>query len=145
MHTLRIRTACALLLALPLLGSGVNAVVEFAPLPVGTGHVGEELFALLDSSGLAPWLALGHVVLGVLLLIPRWRFAAGLLQLPVTLGIVVFNLVLFPPGIPLALMMLVLNLGVLADRRRLGLLLMPVLAPPPHAAAPPLTPTERAH
>jgi hypothetical protein len=68
------------------------------------------------------WLATGHALLGMLLLLPRTRFAAGMLQLPVTLGIVAFNLTMFPAGVALALGMLAVNLAVVlrpADLHRL--------------------------
>jgi len=71
------------------------------------------------------WLAAGHLLLGILLLVPRTRFAAGLMQLPVTLGIVVFNVTMFPRGIALAIGMLVVNLGVVLNPRDLRRLLAP--------------------
>ena len=69
------------------------------------------------------WLAVGHLVLGVLLLVPRSRFAAGVMQLPITVGIVAFNVTMFPRGVPLAIAMLVVNLGVVLRRRDLQRLL----------------------
>lgn len=68
------------------------------------------------------WIALGHGAVGVSLLVPRLRLLAALLQLPVTLGIVAFNLTLYPPGVPLALAMLVANLILTLDPARLRLL-----------------------
>ena len=69
------------------------------------------------------WLAAGHLVIGLMLLVPRTRFAAGVLQLPITVGIVAFNVTMFPHGVPLAIGMLAVNLGVVADRSRIERLL----------------------
>ena len=115
----RLQVTSAYLLALPLLGSGINLLFGLVDPVTGTDYAGERMWNELRGSGLMPYLALGHFVIGMLLLLPRWRFVAGLLQLPVTLGIVAFNLILFPPGIPLALAMLVLNFALLADRHAL--------------------------
>ena len=71
------------------------------------------------------WLAVGHLVLGILLLVPRTRFAAGMMQLPITLGIVAFNVTMFPSGIALSIAMLVVNLGVVLAPRDLRRLLAP--------------------
>ncbi len=62
------------------------------------------------------WLAVGHLIVGALLLVPRTRFAAGLVQLPITIGIVAFNVTMFASGVPLALGMLLVNLGVVLHR-----------------------------
>jgi hypothetical protein len=71
------------------------------------------------------WLAVGHLLLGILLVVPRTRFAAGVMQLPITIGIVAFNVTMFPRGIPLAIAMLVVNVGVVMQPRDLRRLLAP--------------------
>jgi hypothetical protein len=41
------------------------------------------------------------------------------MQLPITIGIVAFNVTMFPQGIPLAVGMLVVNVGVVLQPRDL--------------------------
>ncbi|MFT4542860.1 MAG: hypothetical protein ACI835_005329 [Planctomycetota bacterium] len=120
----RFRILCAILLALPLIGSGGNFIFGFIDPPSGTGFRGEQILDAMRAGGLVQCLAIGHLVLGALLLLPRWRFAAGLLQLPLTCGIFAFNLTLFPPGVALASSMLVLNLFVVSDASRLRQLVL---------------------
>tara|TARA_R110002126_G_scaffold1402_8_gene7971 strand:+ start:1916 stop:2299 length:384 start_codon:yes stop_codon:yes gene_type:complete len=119
-----LRTFCALLLALPLLGSTANHFLDFARPPVD-GALGLEILESLREGGLMLWVALGHGLIGVLLLLPRSRFLAGLVQLPISLGIVAFNVTLYPPGIPLAIAMLALNLGLILDAERLQAVVQP--------------------
>ena len=64
------------------------------------------MWEIIRGDGLMDWLAAGHLVLAILLLVPRTRFAAGFAQLPITVGIVAFNVTMFPSGVPLALGML---------------------------------------
>jgi hypothetical protein len=47
------------------------------------------------------------------------------IQLPITIGIVAFNVTMFPRGIPLALGMLAVNLGVVVQPRDLRRLIAP--------------------
>jgi hypothetical protein len=83
------------------------------------------MWELIRDGGLMDWLAAGHLLLGILLLLPRTRFAAGVIQLPVTVGIVAFNASMYPRGVPLAIAMLVVNLGVVLNARDLRRLLAP--------------------
>ena len=106
------------MLAVPLLGSTVNHFFEFAR-PSAEGNAGLEMLESLRDSGLMLWVALGHGAIGCSLLVPRTRFLAALFQLPVSLGIVAFNLTFYPPGVPLALAMLAANLVLTLDPARL--------------------------
>lgn len=119
----RLQLICAWLLAVPLVGSTVNHLFAIVPPPMDDGTDGARMWELIRSGGLMDWLAAGHLVLGILLLVPRTRFAAALVQLPVTIGIVAFNVSMFPQGVPLALGMAAVNAGALADPRRWGSLL----------------------
>ena len=108
----RVQAACAVLLALPLIGSAANHAFKWVAPPMDDGSRGAQMWQLIRDGGLMDWLAVGHLVIGILLLVPRTRFAAGVMQLPITIGIVAFNVTGFPRGIPLAVAMLAVNLGV---------------------------------
>lgn len=123
------RQIAAILLSFPLLGSTLNHLFHFSEPPLDDGSRGAQMWEIIRDGGLMDWLAAGHLVLGLMLLAPRTRFAAGLLQLPITLGIVAFNVTMFPKGVPLAVAMLVLNLAVVADREAVSRLI------PPHPLA----------
>jgi hypothetical protein len=115
----------AVLLSVPLVGSAANHVFKWVKPPMDDGSRGAQMWELIREGGLMDWLAAGHLLLGILLLVPRTRFAAGVMQLPITAGIVAFNVTMFPRGIPLAIGMLVANLGVVLAPRDLRRLLGP--------------------
>ncbi len=118
----QVQTFSACLLAVPLIGSSVNHVFQVIEPPMNDGSQGARMWEIIRDGGLMNWLAVGHALIGLLLLVPRTRFAAGVLQLPITMGIVAFNVTMFPAGVALALAMIVVNLGVVlrgADLRRL--------------------------
>ena len=68
----------------------------------------------MRESDLMTWISLEHIVIGLLLLLPSTRFAAGVMHLVLSLGIVFFHVTLLPEGLGPAIGMLVLNLGVVA-------------------------------
>jgi len=121
----RLQTASAILLSMPLIGSAANHAFQWVKPPMSDGSRGAQMWELIRDGGLMDWLAVGHLLLGILLLVPRTRFAAGVMQLPITVGIVAFNVTMFPRGIALALGMLVVNLGVVLSPRDLRRLLAP--------------------
>ncbi len=125
MTTRTLQTVSALLLAVPLVGSAVNHVFQWFAPPASDGSRGAQMWQLIREGGLMDWLAVGHLALGIMLLIPRTRFAAGVVQLPITIGIVAFNVTMFPRGIPLAIGMLAVNLGVVVQPRDLRRLIAP--------------------
>lgn len=121
----RVQTASAMLLAVPLIGSAANHVLQWIEPPMSDGSSGSKMWQLIRADGLMDWLAVGHLTLGILLLVRRTRFVAGLMQLPITVGIVAFNVTMFPQGVPLAIGMLVVNLGVVLQPNDLRRLLAP--------------------
>lgn len=121
----RIRTISAVLLAIPLVVFGANYFVHLFPLPPGDGSAGDQLLQSIRDGGLMAAIALSHVVAGALLLIPRTQFLGALLQLPMTIGIVAFHLTMLPEGLMVAVPLLLLNLGALADLSRLRSLVTP--------------------
>jgi len=116
---------CALLLSVPLIGSAANHAFKWVKPPMSDGSRGAQMWELIRDGGLMDWLAVGHLLLGILLLVPRTRFAAGVMQLPITIGIVAFNATMFPRGVALAIGMLVVNLCVVLQPRDLRRLLAP--------------------
>ena len=115
----------AILLSVPLIGSAANHVFKWVKPPMSDGSRGAQMWELIRDGGLMDWLAVGHLTLGFLLLVPRTRFAAGVMQLPITIGIVAFNATMFPRGVALAIGMLGVNLCVVLQPRDLRRLLAP--------------------
>lgn len=123
--TARWRTVAAIVLALPLLVFGSTYFLNLFPLPPLDDSPGSALLDAMRRGGLMSFIADSHVVTGVLLLVRSTRFVAGLLQLPITIGMVCFHVSMQPAGVAPAAVMLALNLLAVADSARLRLLTMP--------------------
>lgn len=121
----RVQMTCAMLLSIPLLGAFVNHVTGWVKPPLPDGSPGSQVWELIRAGGLMDWLAAGHLAIGIMLLVPRTRFVAGLLQLPVTLGIVAFNASMYPRGVALAMGMLAVNMAVVLRPKDLLRILSP--------------------
>lgn len=124
----RLQLISSVLLALPLIGSTANHYLQLVEPPLNDGSRGAELWEIIRGGGLMDWIAAGHLVIGAALLLPRTRFAAALVQLPITVGIVAFNATMFPSGVPLAIGMLAVNLGALASPGELRRIFAPAPA-----------------
>ena len=120
-----LQAVSAVLLSVPLIGSAANHAFKWVNPPMSDGSRGAQMWELIRDGGLMDWLAVGHLLLGILLLVPRTRFAAGVMQLPITIGIVAFNVTMFPAGVALAIGMFVVNLSVVLEPRDLRRLLAP--------------------
>ena len=118
---MKLRMICAFLLAIPLLVFGANAFLDFIPMdpPEGADPAGVQLLESMREGGLMVWIAGSHILVGVFLLFSSTRFLAGLLQLPISIGMVLFHFTMLPQGIAPAAVILILNVVVLLDPRRL--------------------------
>ena len=59
------------------------------------------------------FVAFSHVVAAALLAVPQTRFVGGLLELPMSIGIVCFHIAMEPQGIAVGLIVLLLNVGTI--------------------------------
>lgn len=119
----KLNLIAAILLALPLIIFGSNYFLDFLPFPdTADGNLGFEILKLMRDGGLMVFIALTHIILGILLLIPKTRFFAALMHLPLTIGIVCFHLTLEPMGLVVGLILLLLNLLAAYDKVKLAAL-----------------------
>jgi hypothetical protein len=114
----KLRSGAAFLLAIPLVVFGGGHFLGWIELPPG-----ERLLQAMRDGGLMGVIAASHVLVGVMLILPRTRFLGALVQLPMTLGIVAFHATMLPAGLPVALVLLALNLVAL-DPARVRMLLV---------------------
>lgn len=118
----KVRLIAAILLAIPLIVFGGNYFLEFFALPPGDDSIGSELLQLMRDGGLMSYVALSHVIIGVMLLIPSTRTFGALMQLPISLGMVSFHIAMLPAGTGMATIMLLLNILAGFDQKQLSAL-----------------------
>ncbi len=109
-------TICRLLLGLIFLVFGANIFLHFLKMPPPEGPAGAFLGAMF-TSGYIYVVGLLQVVGGLLLLVGRFVPLGLTLLGPVLVNILCFHLFLAPSGLPLALVVAILSLVVLAHHR----------------------------
>jgi len=105
------RLIAAILLAIPLIFFGGNYFVHFFELPPPEEmNPGIEMIVGMRESGLMGLVAFAHLLCGILLLIPKYRFLGALLHLPLSIGMVGFHLFMMPEGLAMVFIILILNI-----------------------------------
>ncbi|WP_394842779.1 DoxX family protein [Pendulispora brunnea] len=89
---------------------GLNGFLQFLPMPPPQGQAAQFLGGLAAAGYFYPLLALTELVAGVLLLAGRFVPLALLLLAPVIVNVVGFHLSIAPAGLPLAFLVLALEL-----------------------------------
>jgi len=73
--------------------------------------------AFMDIGWLMPLVAIAEIVGGILFMIPRFRALGAIVIFPVMIGIVLTHIFILPSGIPLAIVLLAIELWVIFENR----------------------------
>lgn len=107
-----------LLFGLMMVNSGLNKIFQYMPMPE---DFPAETLALMESINSIGWLfplvAVVEIIGGVLIAIPRTRAFAGIMMLPISVGILLTHLVNMPDGLVMGIIIFLINLWVLWENR----------------------------
>ena len=107
-----------ILLGLVFVVFGLNFFLQFLPMPPLPGPAGAFIGALVGSGYMMTMVAVTQIVAGALLLIGVIVPFALVILAPVIVNIVLFHVFLAPAGIPLALIVSALELGLVWQYRQ---------------------------
>ncbi|HTO06782.1 MAG TPA: DoxX family membrane protein [Myxococcota bacterium] len=110
-------TAARILLGAVFFVFGLNKLLHFIPQPPITGPAAEFMGALIASGYFLPLLAATEIVSGLALLTGRYVPLALVLLAPVVVNIVAFHTFLAPAGLPVALVVLALEVFLASQYR----------------------------
>ena len=65
-----------------------------------------------------PLTGIAEIVGGILFIIPKYRALGAIIVLPVTVGILLTNIVNAPSGLPIAAILFLINLWVIIENRK---------------------------
>ena len=111
-------TAARLLLGLIFFVFGLNGFLQFIPMPPPEGEAAQFMGGLAATGYFFPLLAGTQVAVGAALLVNRFVPLALLILAPISIQIVAFHS-LAPDGMPLALLVVVLHLGLAWNLRQI--------------------------
>jgi uncharacterized membrane protein YphA (DoxX/SURF4 family) len=107
-----------LLFGLMFINAGLNKFFNYMPTPTDLPpSMLKVMKAFMDISWLMPLVGVAEVIGGVLFIIPKYRALGAIIVFPVMIGILLTNVFNAPSGLPIALVMLAINLWVLFENR----------------------------
>lgn len=110
-----IKTILCVLFGLMFINAGLDKFFHYMPMPELT----PEQLKLYEAIGTLVWLlplvATIELLGGLLFIFPKTRALGAIVILPVTVGIVLHNAVFMPSGLPIAGVLFLINIWMIAD------------------------------
>lgn len=108
----------SLLFGLVFINAGLDKFFHYMPVPEDLPEsMVKVMTALMEVSWLMPLVAVAEIVGGLLFIIPKLRALGAIIIFPVMIGILFTNIVNAPSGLPIALVLLAINLWVIIENR----------------------------
>jgi len=100
------------------INAGLNKIFNYIPAPTDLSEkMMKVMAAFMEIGWLMPLVAVAEIVGGILFMIPKLRALGAIIIFPVMIGIILTHIFLEPSGLPLALVLLAINLWVIIENR----------------------------
>ena len=121
----KIMFVVGLLFGLLFINAGLNKFFNYMPIPEDLPENMVKLMsALMEVSWLIPLVAFAEILGGLLFAIPKTRVLGAMVIFPIIIGILLTNINSAPSGLPIALILLAINLWIIYENReKLSLLI----------------------
>ncbi|MBL7711898.1 MAG: DoxX family membrane protein [Chitinophagaceae bacterium] len=108
----------SLLFGLMFINAGLNKFLNYMPVPKDMPEsLMKVMGAFMTISWLMPLVGLVEIIGGILFIPAKTRALGALVILPVMVGILLTNIVNAPSGLPIAVVLMLINLWVIAENR----------------------------
>tara|TARA_R110000823_G_C15892165_1_gene496117 strand:- start:92 stop:469 length:378 start_codon:yes stop_codon:yes gene_type:complete len=121
----KIMFVVSLLFGLEFINAGLNKFFNYMPIPEDLPENMVKLMsALMEVSWLIPLVAFAEILGGLLFAIPKTRVLGAMVIFPIIIGILLTNINSAPSDLPIALILLAINLWIIYENReKLSLLI----------------------
>jgi putative oxidoreductase len=114
----KILFAVSLLFGLMFINSGLNKFFNYMPIPKDMPeNMMKEMTAIIQIGWLMPLIAVAEIVGGVLFITNKFRALGAIIIFPVLIGILLTHIIIAPSGLPLALVLLAIEMWVIIENR----------------------------
>ena len=107
-----------LLFGLMFVNAGLNKFFNYMPVPE---QMPEKMMkmgaALMEIGWLFPLVGIVEILGGILFIIPKCRALGAIILFPIMIGVLLTHITAAPSGLPIALLLLTVNLYVIIDNR----------------------------
>jgi uncharacterized membrane protein YphA (DoxX/SURF4 family) len=108
----------SLLFGLMFINSGLNKFFNYLPVPADLPEKMVKMAtAFMQIGWIFPLVAVFEITGGILVIFPRTRALGAIIIFPIMIGIVLTHLTAAPSGLPMALILLAINLFQIYDNR----------------------------
>lgn len=108
----------SLLFGLVFINAGLNKFLNYMPVPDDLPENMVKLMnAFMEIGWLMPLVGFVEILGGLLFIIPKTRALGAIVIFPVMIGILLTHIISAPTGLPIALILLIINLWVLYENR----------------------------
>ena len=114
----KILLVVSILFGLMFINAGLNKFFNYIPMPKDMPEKMMNMMkAIMEIGWLLPLIAVAEITGGILFMIPKYRALGAIVIFPVMIGILLTNLFIAPSGLPIALVLLAINLWVIIENR----------------------------
>jgi uncharacterized membrane protein YphA (DoxX/SURF4 family) len=114
----KILLVISILFGLMFMNAGLNKFLNYMPVPEDISENMMKLgAAFMEIGWLMPLVAVAEILGGLLFMTNKYRALGAIIIFPVMIGILLTHIVNDPSGLPLALVLLAINLWVIIENR----------------------------
>jgi putative oxidoreductase len=108
----------SLLFGLMFVNSGLNKFFNYMPMPENIPeNMMKMMTAFMEIGWLMPLIAVAEIVGGLLFITNKYRALGAIIIFPVMIGILLTHIIIAPSVLPLALVLLAINLWIIIENR----------------------------
>jgi putative oxidoreductase len=108
----------SLLFGLMFINSGLNKFFQYMPMPKDMPeNMMKVMGAFMEIGWLMPLVAVVEIIGGILFITNKYRALGAIMIFPVTLGVLLTHVVNLQSGIPIALILMAINIWVIIENR----------------------------
>lgn len=108
----------SLLFGLMFINSGLNKFFNYMPMPENLpDDVLQTMTAMMQIKWLMPLVAVVEIIGGTLFITNKYRALGAIIILPVMVGVLLHHITVMPSGLPIALVLMAINIWVIIENR----------------------------
>ena len=114
----KILLVISILFGLIFINSGLNKFFNYMPMPEEMPENMIKLMnAFMEIGWLMPLVAVAEIAGGILFTIPKYRALGAIIIFPVMIGILLTHIFNAPSGLPLAIVLIAINIWIIIENR----------------------------
>jgi uncharacterized membrane protein YphA (DoxX/SURF4 family) len=114
----KILLGVSILFGLMFINSGLNKFFNYMPMPKDVPeNIMKVMTAFMEIGWLMPLIAIAEIVGGLLFITNKYRALGAIIIFPIMIGILLTHIITAPSGLPLALVLLAIEIWVIIENR----------------------------